>query len=1075
MSSRTTMKNSRLRRAAAAVALSFCALMALGAASASASNLQADIAWFPTHLPPGETAQVRVKLFNYSNVASVGTTTTVAQLPPGVIATSAGGGAWSCGGLGTEAVTCTISASIPPHFTIAEIRIGVDVDPGASGAFPTTVTVSGGGSQTSVTSQPTTISSTPAKFGVNEHSMTAAAYDVNGNDLIQASGRPYEATTSFTVNNLGSIRPGQPKDVIVDLPPGLIGDPLSTAKCSQGDFRANDCPPGSQVGIVFNNLGAISPEEVRPIYNLIPPANAPAAFGFLAFGTAEIKILADLRTDTDYSIQAIVKGIPEEENTRFFGGRVTFWGDPSDPRHDPLRGLSCIGAGTIPTICSGGNESAGTESRPFFALPNDCNVTNPIARMHFDSWENPAPDFLDFSHPAWANYDVPVPPVSGCEFVPFDPSIGMQLSTPNSDSPTGMSVRVKLPQNFNPDGLATAHLKKAVVTLPEGMTINPAAADGLSACSSAQIGMTSPAPDAHFARGDSNCPQGSKIATAEVSTHLLEEPLVGDVYQATPYDNPFGSLFAIYIVLRGPNFVVKLPGLVEADPVTGQLKTTFDQNPQTPFHDFKLNFFGGPRAPLATSPTCGTKTIASEFTPWTAPQSGPPALRNNSYTATQGPAGTGCSNSMDSRPFAPKLEAGTSNPIAGAFSPLTMRLTRPDGHQELAGLTVKPPRGFTAVLKGVASCSEAQLAAAGSRSGEDEYRSPSCPASSQIGRVLTGAGAGPTPLFSEGRAYLSGPYKGAPLSMAVITPAIAGGSKEDPVFDLGTVVVRVALHVDSKTAQVTAVSDPVPQILKGVPLRIKDIRVHLDRPQWGVNPTSCTARSFDVSATGQSGASANLSDRFQVGDCSALPLKPKFHFRLKGGTGRGAHPAFTATVTARPGDANIARVAATVPRSEFLDQAHIRTICTRVQFAADACPAAAIYGSAKAVSPLLDEPLQGPVYLRSSNNKLPDLVAALKGPASQPIEIELVGRVDSIRGQIRTTFESIPDAPVSKFTLSMQGGRKGLLVNSKNICKGTFRANVKVDGHNGGSADQRPKMNAECRKGKRKREKSRRG
>jgi hypothetical protein len=364
------------------------------------------------------------------------------------------------------------------------------------------------------------------------------------------------------------------------------------------------------------------------------------------------------------------------------------------------------------------------------------------------------------------------------------------------------------------------------------------------------------------------------------------------------------------------------------------------------------------------------------------------------------------------------------------------------------------PKGLAAKFTGIPYCSDAALAAAAGRPGKAEQADPSCPAS-RIGSVTVGAGPGPNPFHTQGTAYLSGPYKGAPLSVAVITPAVAGP------FDLGTVVVRNALHVDSETAQGRVVSDPFPKIIDGVPLRLRSIAVRLDRPDFTLNPTNCEPMSVAASITSTDGATANPTIPFQVGGCKDLGFKPKLKLSLKGGTKRSDNPALKAVLTYPKGNyANIAKAAVSLPHSEFLDQGHIRTICTRVQFAADQCPKGSIYGFATATTPLLEQPLSGPVYLRSSNNPLPDLVAALDGQ----IEIDLVGRIDSKNGGIRTTFDAVPDAPVSKFVLTMQGGKKGLLDNSENLCRSVNRADVRFTAQNGRTYDSRPVLSNGCKK-----------
>jgi hypothetical protein len=321
--------------------------------------------------------------------------------------------------------------------------------------------------------------------------------------------------------------------------------------------------------------------------------------------------------------------------------------------------------------------------------------------------------------------------------------------------------------------------------------------------------------------------------------------------------------------------------------------------------------------------------------------------------------------------------------------------------------------------------------------------------------VTAGAGAGPSPFYVGGKLYLAGPYKGAPISLVVIIPAVAGP------FDLGTVVNRVAANIDPETAQVRAVADPLPTILAGIPVDTRDLRVNLDRPNFTLAPTSCEPKSVGATVTGTQGQSTTVSNRFQLGGCNKLKFGPKISLTLKGGTKRSDFPAFKAVVTypQKGAYANTAKASVGLPHSEFLEQSHFRTICTRVQFAANACPKGAIYGKARAFTPLLDKPLEGPVYLRSSSNPLPDLVLDLRGQ----IHAVAVGRVDSHNGGIRTRFETVPDAPLSKVIVEMQGGKKGLFVNSRNICKHVNKATVKFTGQNGKVSEERPVLKDSCK------------
>jgi hypothetical protein len=467
----------------------------------------------------------------------------------------------------------------------------------------------------------------------------------------------------------------------------------------------------------------------------------------------------------------------------------------------------------------------------------------------------------------------------------------------------------------------------------------------------------------------------------------------------------------------------------------------------------EMNLKGGLRAGLVNPQTCGVKTIEATFWSWQEPTV--PIIVNSNFKVTHNPDGTPCYQNHSERPFDPHLSGGTVNNRAGSFSPLELAMTRSDFDQELSVAEGTAPPGLLASLKGLGRCSDAAIAAAANpeRTGLEEVAAPSCPANSLVGTVDAGAGVGQVLTYVKGKIYLAGPYKGAPISGVAIVPAVAGP------FDLGNVVTRAPAYVNPKTAEVSIKTDQLPLIFKGVPVRVRDIRVHMDRPNFILNPTNCEPFALTGTLFSSEGKSHASSTPFQAAECASLPFKPRLTTRLFGGTKRGAHPKFRGFFRARSGDANVSGAVVTLPRSEFLDQSHIRTVCTRVQFAADACPSAAIYGHAVAKTPLLDEELKGPVYLRSSDNKLPDLVADLHGI----IDVEVSGRIDSIRGGIRTTFESIPDAPVESFEITVQGGRKGVLVNSRDICARTYRLNAEFEAQNGKEITLKPKLQANCK------------
>ena len=939
-------------------------------------------------------------------------------------------------------------------------------------------TVEGGGAAPASVSADNKASAAPAERGFAYFRATLSG--VGGDPVGEAASHPFQYTTSFALHTKpGAGGPGASpfvpaggdvKDIAVALPPGLVGNPLSIARCTTRQFTSgttktfsngkgaivqgsvNECPDASAVGFVLIQQVEGARSGPTPLYNLVPAPGEPALFGFIV-GGIPFYIDTEVRTGGDYGINGVLHN--NSEVKRVTAATVTLWGTPADPRHDPLRG-SCL----VPTTVSGNWSfeecAAGIPPKPFFRVPTSCG--NPLESvMSFSTWLSPR-EFLSEGSGQ--------PGLVGCDAVSFQPTFEARPTTNVADSPSGLSANVHVPQKEHeePEGLGQADLRDTTVVLPKGLVINPSSANGLAACSPAQVGLTSAVGKAPvtFTPAPAQCPDAARIGSVEVNVPAVDHPLPGSVYVASPHDNPFGTLLAIYIAVNDEQsgVVLKLPGKVAADLDNGQLTTTFAETPQQPFEDFKLTFFGGPLAALRTPAVCGSYRTTSSMTPWSAPASGPPATPFDAYAISRSPNGGPCPTSAGAQPNSPSFRAGTLAPIAGAYSPLLVNLNREDGSQELSSLSLDLPPGLIGKPAGVPYCSDAALATARAKTGRQEQANPSCPAASELGTVTVGAGAGPSPYYTTGRAYLTGPYRGAPLSMAIITPAAAGP------YDLGTVVVRTALRIDPETAKVTAVSDTIPHILEGVPLDVRSIAVKVDRPDFTLNPTNCDPLSFDGTWTSLLGQNAALHNRFQRGECRRIQFKPKQHLRRKGGTKRAKYPRLRAVLTMPRGGANIAGTSVALPHSEFLAQEHIRTICTRVQFAAKQCPAGSVYGHVRAISPLVDYPLEGPVYLRSSSHPLPDMVLALRGPAHQPVEIDAVGRVDSVRGGIRVSFETVPDAPVSKLILNMRGGKKGLLVNSRNICKHPGRARAKFSAQNGKNAELRPFLRSRCSKKK---------
>jgi hypothetical protein len=902
-----------------------------------------------------------------------------------------------------------------------------------------------------------------ADLGLTELEVSSTAE--SGAPEIQAGAHPFALVTNLRIATeeaspgSGQVFPVQEaKDLRIAFPPGLVGKPTAVPRCTIQLFLApgekTDCPDDSAVGVaeITYGTGDGGNTAPTPVYNLTPSFGSVARLGFVVENVATVMLNVKVNPEPPHNVIASVSNITQA--VFFLGARTTVWGIPASPVHDAQRGNCFKGGGTCPV--------AGPEV-PFLSLPTDCN--EPLSfGFEADSWQNPSPPgtFYPFQATA-AVQDESEPPKnlspSGCANLKFEPTLEARPTTDVADAPSGLHVDLHVPQPdeaLEPEALRQADLRQTVVTLPPGLVINPAAANGLGSCSEEQIGYLGK----HEAGTPAGCPDSAKIGTAEVDTPLLDHPLKGSVYVATPDANPFGSLLAIYVAIDDPTtgIVVNIPGEVRPDPATGQLRAAFTETPQLPFEDFKLEFTKGPYAPLRTPAVCREYATDSTMTPWTAPE-GSAVSGSDRWAISAAPGGGGCPGSEGGLPNAPQLEAGAATPISGAFGPLVVHLRRDDDSQEFSRLTVSPPAGLLARLVGVPYCSEAAIAAAAAKSGAEEQASASCPAAARVGTVNIAAGAGPSPYWVHGDVYLSGPYKGAPLSLAVITPAVAGP------YDLGTVVVRVALQVDPETARITAVSDRIPSILAGIPLDVRNVNMSVDRPNFTLTGTSCDPLSFSGQLVSTLGNSASLTEPYQLAECRRLGFKPKLGIRLVGKTHRRAHPALRAVLRMpASGQASIARAVVALPHSEFLDQAHINTICTRVQFAAKACPKGAVYGYAKAWSPLLDQPLQGPVYLRSSDHPLPDLVAALDGQ----IHVDLVGRIDSVHGGIRTSFGSVPDAPVSKFILSMRGGKKGLLINSTDICRGKHAASGAFTAQNGKTKELHPAVkDGRCHKPRR--------
>jgi hypothetical protein len=851
---------------------------------------------------------------------------------------------------------------------------------------------------------------------------------------------------------------GAVKDTLIEFPAGFIGNPHVTPKCTLENFGVNLCPTSAQMGIVFVTV-EFGFGMLMPLYNMVP---APGQAGLLAFqtpvlGSGPVFIEISARTDSDFGLDAKVVNIPQIAGIQAF--TQVLWGVPADPVHTPVRlpisqasqgqmwcgflfGLQpditkLLVQDVLPAQCNntwqdfkpldGGGVPSDVPEAPF--LSNSTRCTGPLeGRLKVIPYSGPSSEATSM-----------LPEMTGCDQLTFDPSLAAKPTTTWTDTASGLDIDLVVPQFQSTTTPSPSPIRRATMTLPEGFSLNPNAADGKDACTDeqARFGTKDPA----------QCPEHSKIGTTEIESSALPGPIFGGLYIGEPKP---GQRYRVVLTGSGFGTHIKQLGVVTPDPDTGQLVVDFDELPESPVQRTSIHVFGSERGLLATPTQCGTYPVRTKFVPWNDELGSQESTQF--FTLDSGPAGSSCPT--DPRAFNPRMQAGSDDNTAGAHSSFGIELRRDDGHQNVTRLTVNTPPGFSAKLAGVPYCPESALASIGAPgyTGLAERASSLCPLASQIGKVTAGAGAGTRPLHVDGKVYLAGPYQGAPLSLVVVIPAVSGP------FDLGNVTVRAALHVDPVTAQVRAVSDPFPQILDGIPLRARFLGVLLDRPDFVINPTNCDPFAVRSDVYGDGGGFKQLSSHFQVANCTDLPFGPKLGLRLRGATKRRGHPAIRAVLGAGAGDANIKRVQVTLPKGQLLDNSHIETVCTRPDFAAEACPVGSMVGQAEAVTPLLAEPLTGSVHLRSSSNRLPDLVIDLEGQ----VDVELAGRVDSVNGRLRTTFEGVPDVPVSRFVLNLVGGRKGLVINSEGLCGRAKRAKVVMVGQNGVRRVRNPKVRTGC-------------
>jgi hypothetical protein len=926
------------------------------------------------------------------------------------------------------------------------------------------------------------------------HALTISSLDVSvteagGAITTQAGSHPYEMTTELGFGlEAGGSEPGGPytegdlRDLQIEEPAGLIENPAALPQCTIAQFNTprvspfetsrsgESCPDKTQIGVatVHTSHGG---GETRSfgVYNLTPPPGAPSRLGFSPYGVP-IAFTPHIRQgEGEYGIDLATRSFPQSFD--LYGLTLTIWGTPWALGHDTERG-NCLNEADPEdpwAKCSVGRPRV-NPAAAYLSLPPSC-AGPPTFTAIADSWQEPGTYLPDgnpnLSDPAWKRASSSAPKaLEGCANLSFNPEVRGRLTTERAASPTGFDLGFEVRDEglTNPRLTAPSPLRKAVVTLADGMTLNPSMAAGLGFCTTAEFEA-----ETAFSPVGTGCPNASKIGDFTVNSALFAEPVTGGVFLAQPFANPFDDLVALYIVAKAPErgIIVKLPGRVDLNPASGRVTATFDHLPQLPYSTFDVRFREGQRSPLLSPQACGAYATGVSLSPWLNPEAS--LVQAPGFQITAGIEASPCPNGTTA-PFSPLASGGNLNSAAGAYTPFHLRLARRDTEQEITSYSATLPPGLLGKIAGIPYCPEAAIEVAARETGVGEEAHPSCPAASEIGRTYAGFGVGSVLAYAPGRLYLAGPYHGSSFSVVAIDAATVGP------FDLGTIIVRSAIEIDPHNAQVSidsSASDPIPHIIDGIPIHLRDVRVYLDRPGFMLNPTSCDPLTLSSTLTGSAAPFTNPRDiaatatvPFQAADCSSLAYRPRFSLHLS--TGRhGRFPSLRASFVPRSGDANTARATVTLPPSEFLEQGHIEGVCTRPLLAAEACPGDSVYGRARAVTPLLAEPMEGSLYLASSpGGGLPNLVAVLHG---QGIRILLEGRIDSSHRGIRATFAGLPDAPVTSFSLTMFGGARGILANGLtanggSLCSKPQYASARFLGQDNSGELLRTRLQAPCPK-----------
>jgi hypothetical protein len=947
----------------------------------------------------------------------------------------------------SPALDCEYTEVLPAYGQI-RVVIAVVAEAGAESGELNHASVSGGGAPRAVSvAHPIVISAAPTPYGVENYEMTP---EEEGGALdTQAGSHPFQLTTTLDLNQTSEpdAPPALAKDLHFNLPPGLVGNPTVFPQCPGAVFLknpeafSNECPNDTAVGVAeFSFIGRGVLEQfspvVVPLFNLVPAAGEPARFGFY-FAEVPVYLETSVRTGEGYAVRVSADNITQQVS--FISSRVTFWGVPGDARHNDQRGWSCIDDETVvhsvgPSVssCVPAGES---HPAPLLTLPTSCTEALET-NVETDSWKERGA-FQTFDQ----NPLEPLPALDGCTKLPFKPEVRVAPDVQEASKPSGLNVDVHVPQavDLDAEGLSASDVKNIVVTLPEGLILNPSAADGLAACP--LLNGREAGQEAREGKGEvqginletpqpANCPNASKIATVTIHSPLLPKPLEGFVYLASPQNfaglpqNPFSKHVAQYLVAedKEAGILVKLPGSVElgGEPgVTGlqpgQIRSTFADQPQLPFEDAELHFFGGERAPLATPEHCGSYTTNASYAPW----SGNEAVgAQSTFEITSGPGGGACPGSA--LPFNASLESGSTNVNAGSFSELTTTLSRPNDNQNIQSVTLHYPPGVTGLISGVKLC------------GEGEANAGTCGPESQIGESIVSVGVGGEPFtVTGGKAYITGPYEGAPFGLSIVNPAKAGP------FDLQEgrpVVVRAKVEVNPLTAALTVTTNTpeegfaIPTIIEGFPLQIQHVNVLVNRPGFSVNPSNCSKMEITGTIASAEGSSAAVSDPFQVTNCQALKFQPKFTVTTAAHASKTDGTSLVFRISYPPGamgsDSWFKAAKFDIPKQLPARLTTIQQACLAATFEANpaACPKHSKIGEAIVHTQVLPVPLKGPVYFVSYGGaKFPDAIILLSG---DNVNTRLVGEtfINGKTGVTSATFPANPDVPFESIEVTLPSG-----------------------------------------------------